>query len=117
MSRDNLQSRNNYLQKAIINFNKALKIFKELNNLRRYQAYALNLSQAHELKGDYIKAMEVYKEHIVYKDSLFNSERDSKLNKIEMQYEFEKKEELLRVENEKELALKDLKIENAAKQT
>ncbi|MEG0851900.1 MAG: tetratricopeptide repeat-containing sensor histidine kinase [Flavobacterium sp.] len=117
MAQDNLQGKNNYLQKAIINFNQALKIFKEINDLRRYEGYALDLSEAYELKGDYIKALAVYKEHIVYKDSLFNSEYDSKLNKIEMQYEFEKKEGLLRSKNEKELALKDIKIKNAAKQT
>lgn len=117
MAHENAQSKNSHLLKAITYLQKALNIFKELNDLRRYQAYSLDLSEAYQLKGDYKKALSVYKEHIVYKDSLFNSEYDSKLSKIEMQYEFEKKESMLRVEKENELALKDLKIKNAAKQS
>src|SRR5690606_20777650 len=64
--------RNTLLNKAIQCFQKALQFFKDTKDLRRYSGYSGELSNAYELKGDYQKALEIYKEHISYEKSIFN---------------------------------------------
>ena len=65
------------------------------------------LSEAYTINKQFDKALYAYKLHIQAKDSLFNEENTQELTRIEMNYEFEKKQNITRVENEKEIAIRD----------
>jgi hypothetical protein len=62
------------------------------------------------LQGDFKQAFGNYKMFITYRDSLVNKENAKKTMQIQMQYEFDKKEQLAKAEQEKKdaLALKEL---------
>jgi class 3 adenylate cyclase len=69
-----------------------------------YHIYFLNnLSQAYELKGNYKKAYDVYKEYKTLKDSIFSSENNTKIANLEAKRENELKEkEIVILKKEKE---------------
>jgi hypothetical protein len=71
-------------------FSKGFTIFKDTKDLRRYSGYSGELSNAYELKGDYQKALEIYKEHISYEKSIFNDENRKEMAQKEIEYQFEK---------------------------
>ena len=56
-----------------------------LNNYKR-------LSEIQSLQDDHKGALESYKQYTLYKDSVFNMEKDKKLTETAMRYEFDKKE-------------------------
>ena len=56
-----------------------------LNNYKR-------LSEIQSLQDDNKGALESYKQYTLYKDSVFNMEKDKKLTETAMRYEFDKKE-------------------------
>lgn len=114
--KSSVQQRNKLLNQAIDSYQKALQTFKKNNDFGRYQGYSKELSQAYELKGDYKKSLELYKEHITYKDSLYSEETGKEMARREIQYEFEKKEEAIRADTEKEIAVRDAILEANKKQ-
>lgn len=63
--------------------------------------------------GDYRSALESHKRHIAYRDSLYNENNTRKLTKLEMQYNFDRKEAAAQAEQEKKdaLALQELRRE------
>jgi|GEM_PF-1035965 len=85
-------------------------------------SYAL-LASADTTLGNYKGAYENYTMYTRYKDSLFNEENTKKLTRLETQYEFDKREDSLKVENEKrelmlqkEMQLTALRFEYEKKQ-
>ena len=51
--------------------------------------------------GDNKGALESYKNYALFKDSVFNMEKDKKLTETAMRYEFDKKEAATKAEQEK----------------
>ena len=85
------------------------------------------LAQADSALGNYQEAYTNYKQHIIYRDSLFNEENTKKLVQTAMQYDFDKKEietqaafdkrqDSLKLEQQKEIELKQLHYEYEKKQ-
>lgn len=94
-------------QRAIFNIQFAMDVFKDYGDYRRYQAFSEDLAEAYELLGDFNKALSVYKENAFYKDSLFSDENSKALARQEISYEFSKRVDSIRLENEKRIAVKD----------
>ncbi len=63
------------------------------------------LSALYDSTGNYKKAFEYYKLFIVYKDSIVNNENTKKQTRLEMNYEFEKKEAAAAAERQKQEAV------------
>jgi len=70
------------------------------------------LAQADSALGNYQAAYENYKMAILYRDSLLNEENTKKTVRLEMQYDFDKKEALTKAEQDKKdfFATKELKM-------
>lgn len=70
-----------------------------------------NLSELYAVSGRYEKALTHYKKFILLRDSIFNEEKTKETVKLEMNYEFEKKETASKMEQEKkdELARAEVK--------
>ncbi len=88
-------------KEAIEHSNASLAIARTSKNLEIIKEVSIGLSNAYSATGDYDKALVAYKEHIKAKDSLFNEENTKKTVRLEMNYDFEKKEAAAKLEQEK----------------
>jgi tetratricopeptide (TPR) repeat protein/AraC-like DNA-binding protein len=64
-------------------------------------------SEFHEKQGDHAKALEAYRKHIAYRDSVFTKENKARLDELEAVYQSEKQQ------HEIELLLKDKELNEA----
>ncbi|MBK7854850.1 MAG: tetratricopeptide repeat protein [Bacteroidetes bacterium] len=81
----------------------AITVFKEIGDISAlYQTYQ-SLSDIQSLMGDKTGALESYKNYALFKDSVFNMEKDKKITETAMQYEFDKKEAATKSEQEKKI--------------
>ncbi len=83
---------------------KGLKLGEEVGLKKAIRFSYLQLVAADSALGNYKGAYINYKMYTLYKDSLFNEENTKKLTQAEMQYEFDKKETLTKVEHENQKA-------------
>jgi tetratricopeptide (TPR) repeat protein len=70
------------------------------------QAFAWEeLSKTYEAKKDFAKALEANKNYILLHDSIMNDEKKSEITRKEMQFDFDKKEVLIKADHDKKEAL------------
>lgn len=84
---------------------KALVLATKLNDLEGIKEIQQILSEIYTQTNRPGKALESYKAYISAKDSLINEENSKQIMQTQMQYEFDKKEALLKVEQGKKEAL------------
>lgn len=89
-----LQQANDYTSRGI----NILKEIGDLNNL--FRSYE-RLSEIQALQNDNKGALESYRNYALFKDSVFNMEKDKKLTETAMRYDFDKKEAATKAEQEK----------------
>ena len=80
---------------------KALAIAKEIGNKETVKNSYGKLSEIDSTIGDFKQAMKHYKLYILYRDSLFNEENTKKTVQTQMQYEFDKKDAVAKLEQDK----------------
>lgn len=102
-----LSKKRNMQEKAIDFLRVSTEIFKNNGNINSYQQYTRYLADAYKANGNYQKALESFQEHSIYKDSLFNEEKRKEFTRTEVSFEFAKREDSIRFNNEKEIAIKD----------
>jgi two-component system, NarL family, sensor kinase len=83
------------------NVNLALQNAKEADYLRSVRDSYELLAKLDSVQGNYKGALENYKLSVAAQDSLLNEENVEKMTKQKMQFEFDKQNELARVEQEK----------------
>jgi signal transduction histidine kinase len=90
--------------------NKGLSLAKEIGSPSDIRNCYKSLADLDSVKGNFKQSLENYKMFINYRDSLVNKKNTKKMMQIQMQYEFDKKESLAKVEQEKKdaLALKEM---------
>jgi tetratricopeptide (TPR) repeat protein len=102
MGNDNGKVRNKVaLQQAKMYTDSAIVIFKEIGDLNTLSSNFDRLSEIQSLLGDNKSALDSYKQYTLFKDSVFNIEKDKKLTETAMQYEFDKKEAATKAAQEK----------------
>ncbi|MCX8080239.1 MAG: tetratricopeptide repeat protein [Bacteroidia bacterium] len=84
---------------------KAENLNKELGTIYYLKDNYNSLSDLCQQSGRYKEALEYYKEHIKYKDSLMREENQKAAIQKEMQYNFEKEQALKEKEHQKKLEL------------
>jgi len=89
---------------SLLNYSrKAEQISEESGNLEKLYLAREMLSQLYELKGDFKRSLEYYKEYTVVRDSMFNESKSKEIGKLEARHEFEtaeadrKREEEVRI--------------------
>ncbi len=95
----------NKISEAKANFEKALKLTEEKGYKTVAEKVLGELALLNYTQGDYKKAYEHYKMHIVYRDSLVNEENTKKSVQMQMSYDFDKKESLAKADQEKKNAI------------
>lgn len=98
---------------ARIYLDKALLFSKETGEKEKIEKSYNSLALLDSAQGNYLSSYENYKMYILYRDSLINEENTKKTVQAQMQYEFDKKEESSRLEQEKKdaIAASELKRE------
>lgn len=98
----------NYV-KAIENTNKGLAIAKEIGQLEFIKNACRNLSNIYKTSNNFRLA---YENQVLFKqanDSMFNTEKDKKITSLQLTYEFDKKLEATRIQQQKKDAI--IKVE------
>jgi len=86
-------------------FLQGLVIAEEIHLLESVKEFNLRLSILYEETGQFQKSYNRYKKYTLEKDSLFNLEKNKEMTRFEMNYEFEKKENAVRAEQERKDAV------------
>ena len=89
------------LQRAKVYTDSAISILTEIGDLTALSGNYNRLSEIQANLGDNEGALKSYKNYTLYKDSVFNMEKDKKLTETAMRYEFDKKEAAIKAEQEK----------------
>jgi hypothetical protein len=77
--------------------NDAMAIAEKSNNYTLKEEVTRRLSEFYESKQDYVKAYDIYKKYIVLRDSAINESQQLEISKLNLQYEFNKKEDSLKL--------------------
>ncbi len=102
-------------QKAIYYSKQAAAISEEINATDLIRSSYMNLAEAYKLSGNYKKAFESYKICSVIDDSIFSKDNEKKIVQQQMQYEYGKREDSIKLVNagkEKEAALRYVRQRN-----
>jgi class 3 adenylate cyclase len=84
---------------------KGLSFAKEIGNLVEIKLNYANLTELYSAQGNFNKALEHYKLYITYRDSINNTETTKKTVALQMNYDFEKKQDSTRAVQEKKDAV------------
>ncbi|MBA2613316.1 MAG: tetratricopeptide repeat protein [Bacteroidetes bacterium] len=84
---------------------KALSLSQEISDLYGVMEVNQNLSELFSVTGDYKKSLEHYKKYTLVKDSMYNEEKGREFTRYEMNFEFSKKEQIAKAEQEKKDAV------------
>jgi tetratricopeptide (TPR) repeat protein len=87
--------------KADKHLNDALALAKEIGSLDLIEEVSQALSDLYTVTGKYKEALEYYKAFITARDSLFNEENTKKSIRTQMSYDFDKKEQAAKAEQDK----------------
>jgi len=86
------------LRRARANFVTAIQLQNEVANIEAMHLLYLNLFIADSLLGDYQGAWSAYRQHIVYRDSIFNRETKMKITTLETQRELQLKDKQIEID-------------------
>ncbi|WP_111307490.1 tetratricopeptide repeat-containing sensor histidine kinase [Confluentibacter sediminis] len=84
----------------------ALQFSQDLGNLFMQKSAWGTLADVYEAEKDYLKSLDAYKKYAVFKDSLNNQNRRVEINRQQMQFDFEKKEALGKMELNRQSTIK-----------
>ena len=97
-------------KEAKFHFNKAITYAKESNNLETLANTLEYLSEMSAAQNNYKTAYSEFKEAIKLKDSIISIEKKEEIARLEVTYEYEKKQVALEAAHEQELALNEAEI-------
>lgn len=95
------------IKKALNYLSQSLQIAQETGVADRLSETWAILSSTYEKQTDFEKALNAYKQHIIYRDSIHNVENEKQITRNEMQFGFEKKQALAAAEIRRERVLKN----------
>lgn len=80
---------------AVAAFSRCVQLSKKINNTNLLQYCYEQLSDLYEEKKDYKKALENFRFHTAYKDTILNIKTNEKIVELQTAYETEKKDRLI----------------------
>jgi len=80
---------------------KSVELAKEIGNLDLEKNFENNLHQAYKIIGNSTQALLHYERYVLLKDSIDKEENRKQIMRKELNYEFEKKEAIIKLEQEK----------------
>ncbi|TND08373.1 MAG: protein serine/threonine phosphatase [Bacteroidetes bacterium] len=86
-------------------YEKSLALAKETGSKEDILQAYISMTVVDSLRGNYQSAFSNYKQYVIYRDSLFNEEKASDIVRMQMTYDSDKKEAMLKADQEKERAV------------
>lgn len=80
--------------------NDGRKYSEEVGEVIQVRSAWESLSIAHERNHEYNKALEAYKKYITLRDSITNNQNEKKVQRLVMQYEFDKKSDSMKLQEQ-----------------
>jgi tetratricopeptide (TPR) repeat protein len=80
-------------------------IEKAGNSLDQLKNNEMSYSEIYQSMNKPVEALDHYKKYITYRDSIYNEENTKKAVQTEMNFEFKKKEEAVKAENDRKMAV------------
>jgi tetratricopeptide (TPR) repeat protein len=101
------------LAEAARYLNSALEVSGQIGDLEGVKSMNQQLSEIDSIRGNFSTALSHYKQYIAARDSINNEENTRKQTRIEMQFEFDKKNaaDSMKVAQEKKIAAAELRAE------
>ncbi|MDP3567288.1 tetratricopeptide repeat protein [Sediminibacterium sp.] len=97
----NKSEKNQSLRNAKVYLNDALALYQKTGQTESISQIYFDLSELEKLSGNFENSLVNYKAHIQYRDSLAKVQDNEKSIRAEMNYEFDQKESLTKLEQEK----------------
>jgi hypothetical protein len=97
-------------EKALEFQKRSLQLAREIESVDQQVSAYQAIMKTYEAQKDFPRAYEAAKNYIHLHDSILNDEKKSEITKKEMQYEFDKKETLLKADLDKKEALANAEI-------
>jgi tetratricopeptide (TPR) repeat protein len=91
--------------KAFSLLDSSLAIAKEIGALERQELVWDYRREIREKQRDFAGALNAYKQYVLLRDSVSNTEKAKEITRKEMQFDFDKKQSLLQAEHDKQQAL------------
>jgi two-component system, NarL family, sensor histidine kinase UhpB len=88
---------------AIVYLNRGVLLAKEIGSFSDMNHSYNALAELDSSQGNFKKALEHFKMYIATRDSMYNEENTKKTVRLQMQYEFDKKESIAKIIAQKEL--------------
>jgi tetratricopeptide (TPR) repeat protein len=88
----------------------SLAIARQLQSAEWQSSAWESLYTVYDKRHEYAKALDAYKNYIVFRDSVSNAEKQSAMSKKEMQFDFERKEAETKADNDKKAAVAQAEI-------
>jgi tetratricopeptide (TPR) repeat protein len=88
----------------------SLTVARQLQSAEWQSGAWQSLYQVYEKRGQYDKALDAYRQYIVFRDSVSNDEKRAAMTRKGMQFDFERKEAATKAENDKQTALAQAEI-------
>ena len=76
------------------------QIAKDVGRLSMQRYAWQDLSIMYEKQQDFLKALEAYKNYIILRDSIVNNEKEKKISRLAMQYEFDKQSDSIKLQEQ-----------------
>lgn len=86
-----------FLDSAIVNLNKAVKLHQQLKSSRDLAYDFSSLTQVHKLRGDYKSALASYETAMVYEDSVYNFDNKETIKNLEDKRAIELRDQELKI--------------------
>ncbi|MES2514738.1 MAG: tetratricopeptide repeat protein [Bacteroidota bacterium] len=84
---------------------KGLEFAKDVQEAENLISAYMSLHELYQKTGEYQKAFDCFKLAVCYNDSVLSKENTELATRIEMNYEFDKKQAVIKLENEKQTAI------------
>ena len=91
-----LATKKGLLNKALANVNRTILLRSEVKDMNGLNFAYDTRSEIELAAGDAVAALASFKEHIRYRDSVFNADKTKEINRRELQFEFGKREDSLK---------------------
>lgn len=114
VSAGNVANNINDTTTSVLYFNKALALSKAIQNKENISNAYVKLSEFYNSRGNFKRAYDNYKQHILYRDSITEKSNLSKIEEVRVKYETEKKDgEILKLISSERLKQLQIEKQNA----
>ena len=99
------QGKSANLSKALAYLDSSIAKSKQINHPEYIMAFGESLMDAYSLSGDHKNALQAYRNYISVRDSVYNLKKKSDFARVQLTYEYGKREEALKYKKQRERLL------------